>query len=373
MQLINFDPRIIKIMPNNIGIFIALSASALTSLAILCSPNLSIGFLANLYGIYKITCTTDFFNMYVGYEIVLIGFLFCLIKSGFSQWKQYLKYQMMASFIIVFGVALFYLEQGHLIIFSQQKPFISSYVMLIGFLIKCGIYPFGLWISLYKNMPNYISFWASGIITKISLYSILILMPWIRMDALPFKQINILEILSIISSIFGSILAYQSRENRKILSFHIMSQIGILLNIAIFEFCFFDKSGNFYLTKLYLLHHIWTKSTLFLMEDCKKSWILKYAALSLVGAPLTPGFLAKFSALYFMISKQYYLGAINLIFSSLITAFSMEKFLNKNTYRLNYMKESGQKINNINFKNKVSIASLLAHAILILGLMKAFI
>ncbi|WP_187440070.1 proton-conducting transporter transmembrane domain-containing protein [Candidatus Cytomitobacter primus] len=430
-SLYNFDSKYIQVVPHNIGVFITISSSILTAFALFLNPDLSVGLLTSLYGIYKITSTTDFFNMYVGYEVLLSGFVFCLIKSQYPHWKLYLKYQMLASFILFFGVCLFYLENGHLGIFYNQKPFFNAYILLLGFLIKAGAYPFGLWIALYSKIPNQILFWASGLITKISVYSILVLMPWLssgmynlsnsvnkglsksivnpiiillsslynnhtkHSDIIMHNHENLyantstilsllcsvgLGAISILSAIIGAILAYKSLNSKKILSFHIMSQIGIILNIAVFEF---HNQMNFGLTILYLTHHIWTKSTLFLMVDDKQSWLCKYAALSLIGFPITPGFIAKFSALYFMIQKHYYIGAMSLILSSIITAFSVEKFMNsfekptknliKNVNLNNDLYKTNIYKNDLYKKHTLSIISLVIHYILMYYITKIFI
>ncbi len=324
-----FNIHKIQMIPNKIGIFLALSSSFLTIIAIHLNNAYSIGMITSLYGIYKITCTTDFFNMYVGYEVLLAGFLLCLIKSKFRFWKKYLQYQMLASMLIFFGITYFYMEQGHLGIFNNINPSFSSYILLLGFLMKICIYPFGIWIKIYKKIPNDLVFWVAGLMTKVPLYSIIVLIPWCR-------QIEFIYFIAILSSIIGAILAYKSTDDKEILSFHIISQIGIMLIISVFEHSYNQKFG---LTMLYMMHHIWTKSTLFATVNNKNSFLCKYAVFSLIGFPFTPGFVAKITALYFMISREYYSHALFLIISSLITAISMEKFMNKSNYDIHKPKE----------------------------------
>ncbi len=346
-----FKSTLIQIHTNYIGIFLALSSSILTIIAIILNPNYSIGLLTSLYGIYKITSTTDFFNMYVGYEVILAGFIYSLVKSGFVEWKKYLKYQMLASFLIFFGVACFYLEQGHLGIFHNVQNSFNANVMLLGFLMKSSVYPLGLWIKLYKNISNKVLFWAGGLITKIPIYSIIVLMPWL-------SNVLIIHIFGMFSAIIGALLAYKSKTEKEILSFHIMSQVGIILMIASFESL---NNMNYGLTILYITHHIWTKSTLFAMSQNKKSLICKYAALSLIGVPITPGFIAKLTFLYFLITKQFYISAMVLIISNIITAISMEKFMN-----IEYIEEQN------NLKSILFYLSLLVHIILMCWVFKVF-
>ena len=79
-----------------------------------------------------------------------------------------------------------------------------------------------------------------------------------------------------------------------------------------------------------IIHHMWTKSTLFLLQkQGRDSYLFKYAILSLIGVPITPGFVAKMLSLYYMINHQYYFFAFILICATVITGCSMEKFMNQ--------------------------------------------
>ncbi|USO00624.1 MAG: hypothetical protein H6845_02320 [Alphaproteobacteria bacterium] len=266
----------------------------------------------------QILLTTDFFNMYIGYEILLCGVIFCLIKSNCIAWKLYFKVQMLASCIIFLGCCFFYMSNGNLLLTCSTKSYVP-YVMLIGFLMKAAIFPLGLWIKIYRTIDDDIVFWVAGLITKIAVYSIIRLLPCLY-------GVHILQTIVSVSALAGAILAYQSYDDKEILSFHIISQVSLIICIAIFEF----KINQFYyLTLIYLMHHIWTKSSLFLLYKMKKSLLCKYAIFSLVGVPITPGFISKMLTLFYMIKYNDVFSSIVLLCTSVLTTCSMEKFMNK--------------------------------------------
>jgi multicomponent Na+:H+ antiporter subunit D len=143
----------------------------------------------------------------------------------------------------------------------------------------------------------------------------------------------------------GVLGAVAQNEFRRILSFHIVSQIGyMIMGLALFTPL--ALAGSVF----YIIHHIIVKSNLFLIGgvierlkhtgELKKlgglyqqKWTLSLLflipALSLAGIPPFSGFFAKLSLVQAgLLRQEYFIVAISLVVS-LLTLFSMTKVWNE--------------------------------------------
>lgn len=121
--------------------------------------------------------------------------------------------------------------------FNSIKDFSSSIsifgslllmiVFFIGFAIKAGFVPFHTWLPLaHPAAPAHISGIMSGVIIKIGIYGILRMLFLIQTDYLTIGYFILF--ISIVSGIYGVMLAILQHNLKKLLAYHSIENIGII-------------------------------------------------------------------------------------------------------------------------------------------------
>jgi multicomponent Na+:H+ antiporter subunit D len=299
--------------------------------------------------------TGDLFNLYVWFEVMLMSSFVLLVLGGERpQLEGALKYvtlNLIGSTLFLVGVGILYGKTGTLnmadlafkLKAEPQSVLLSgsAILLLIAFGIKAGAFPFYFWLpASYHTPPAAVSALFAGLLTKVGVYAMVRVFSLIFARNIPWLLLIIL-ILAGFTMILGVLGAASQYEIRKILSFHIISQIGYML-MGLGLFSPLALAGAVF----YIMHHIVVKTNLFLsagmislMEgsnDLKRlggiyrklpllSFIFFIPAMSLAGIPPLSGFWAKFS----LIKAGIELGNVWIVFVallvSLITLFSMTK------------------------------------------------
>ncbi|RPJ19756.1 MAG: Na+/H+ antiporter subunit D, partial [Planctomycetaceae bacterium] len=152
---------------------------------------------------------------------------------------------------------------------------------------------------------------------------------------------SLLLVLAGVTMVTGVLGAASQNEFRRILSFHIISQIGyMVMGLALFTPL--ALAGAIF----YIIHHIVVKSNLFLISDLvhrlQGSYHLKHLgglyrsnfalgilflipALSLAGIPPLSGFWAKFTLIRASLEDNQAIIAVVALVVSILTLFSMSK------------------------------------------------
>jgi multicomponent Na+:H+ antiporter subunit D len=214
-------------------------------------------------------------------------------------------------------------------------------LFLIAFGIKAAVFPLFFWLpASYHTPPVAVSAIFAGLLTKVGVYAL------IRAFTLLFVQDTgythtIILVISGLTMITGVLGAVAQNEFRRVLSFHIISQIGYMtLGLGLFTTA--GIAGSIF----YIVHHIIVKTNLFLVSgivhllcgtyELKKlgglyasnpglSILFLVPALSLAGVPPLSGFFAKLTLVQAGLeTEQYVIVAIALVVG-LFTLFSMTK------------------------------------------------
>ncbi|GAA4427600.1 Na+/H+ antiporter subunit D [Pontibacter saemangeumensis] len=312
-------------------------------------------------GVSGVCLTGDMFNLYVWFEVLLICCFALLALGGTrAQLEGTLKYvtiNFVASGLLLTGIGVMYSLYGSLNLAAlaqlvrhpdnQNLPLLSmtSIFFLTGFGIKSAIFPLFFWLpASYHTPPIAISAFVAGLISKIGIYTLIRLFTLIFISDLGF-MLPLLLVLSGLTMVVGVIGAAAQKDFRKILSFHIISQIGyMLMGLAIYTPL--ALAGSIY----FIIHNILVKTNLFLVSgvvaqrhhtfSLKKlgglylkqpllSLLFLLSALALAGVPPLSGFWGKF-----MLAKggfeagNYTIVAVSLCVS-LVTLFSMTKIWNE--------------------------------------------
>lgn len=313
---------------------------------------LMLGMLAGVNGAFL---TGDIFNLYVWFEVMLITAMGLLSigrnRARLDATVRYAVLNLFSTLLFLTGVALLYGATGTLNmadlarVLPETEPSInltlSALLLLCGFGIKAGYFPLFFWLpASYHTASITVSAIFAGLLTKVGVYACF------RVFTLIFsvEDSGIREIVAVLAAgtmLFGVFGAAVQWDIRRILSFHIVSQIGyMLLGLAI------STQAALAGAIFYIIHHIIVKANLFLLAgaihrasgtfDLRKSGGLMYRnpllaalflvpALSLAGLPPLSGFWAKFLVIdaTFRAGEHWLAGLA--LFVGLLTLYSMSK------------------------------------------------
>ncbi len=313
---------------------------------------LYLGMIAAVAGAFL---TGDIFNLSVWFEIMLITAMGLLaIDRTRAQLDGTLKYavlNLLGTLLFLLAVAILYGATGTLNmadlgrVLMDAEPSaalaLSAALFLVAFGIKAGYFPLFFWLpASYHTASIVVSAIFAGLITKVGVYASF------RVFTLLFSvdEGGIRELVAVMAAgtmllgVFGAAVQW---DIRRILSFHIVSQIGyMMLGLALATPA--AMAGAVF----YIVHHIIVKANLFLAAgaiyrasgtyDLRRSgglmashpWLaLLFAipALSLAGIPPLSGFWAKYMVIDAAFADQaHWLAGIGL-FVGLLTVFSMSK------------------------------------------------
>jgi len=312
-------------------------------------------FFVLLFGVNGAFLTGDLFNLYVWFEVMLIS-SFVLIGLGGKKDEleggiKYVSLNLFSSVLFLAAVGILYGEVGtlnmaDLAVKLENYPEVNliistSMLLLVAFCIKAAVFPFFFWLpASYHTPPAAVSAIFAGLLTKVGVYAL------IRSQTLIFRPIFdevqvILIWLAIITMITGVLGAARHFEMRRILSFHIVSQIGYMVLALAFMTPLALAAAIFY-----VVHHIIVKTNLFLVSGIVlhkkgtsdlalvgglyKSAPLLAAlffipAFSLGGIPPLSGFWAKFAVVKSGLEIGEWIAVGAALAVGVLTLFSMTK------------------------------------------------
>ena len=316
-------------------------------------------FMGVLMGVNGAFTTGDIFNLYVWFEVMLLSsFVLITLGNEKAQLKGAIKYVTMSlvgSLFFLAGIGLLYGKTGTLNLASiaqilkiNEESFLvntSAMFFFIAFGIKSAVFPLFFWLpASYHLPPVSVTALFSGLLTKVGIYSMIRFFTMFLSGDFSFLQGLLLTIAGF-TMVVGVLTAASEYEMRKILSFHIISQVGyMVLGLGLFTIT--GIAGAIY----FIMHNIFSKTAAFLssgvVHRLTGSYDLKslgglykshplfavlflLPAMSLAGIPPLSGFVGK---LYLIVAgleaKQYVITAIAVIVS-LLTLFSMLKIWNE--------------------------------------------
>lgn len=308
-----------------------------------------------LMGVCGAFLTGDVFNLYVWFEVMLIASFVLLALGGErAQLEGAIKYvtlNLVSSAIFLMATGILYSVTGtlnmadlHLVVGDVKQPglvTVLAVMFLVAFGIKAAIFPLFFWLpASYHTPPVAVTTIFSGLLTKVGVYAL------IRFFTLIFvHDTNYTHTLILIASGFTMVVgvfgAVSQLEMRRLLSFHIVSQIGyLLMGLGIFT------AASLAASIFFMVHVIIAKSALFLVSgvvnrlsgtyDLKKlgglykasptlSILFFVPAMALAGIPPLSGFWAKFALVRAGLEAEDYLIVVISLFVSVFTLYSMIK------------------------------------------------
>lgn len=308
-----------------------------------------------LMGVSGTFLTGDMFNMYVWFEVMLMS-SFVLMALGGEQAQldgaiKYVTLNLISSAFFLTALGILYgmagtLNMADLAVLSRnvRYPGVAStlaMLFLAAFGIKAALFPLFFWLpASYHNPPVAVSAIFAGLLTKVGVYALIRVFTLIFVQDINYTH-TIILVLSGLTMVTGVLGAMAQNEFRRILSFHIISQVGYMI-MGLGLYTRLALAGSIF----YIVHHIIVKTNLFLASGVARKIGGSYrlerlgglsltapgltalffvSAFSLAGIPPLSGFWAKLVLIRAGLSEAAYIIAATALAVSLLTLFSMTK------------------------------------------------
>lgn len=319
----------------------------------------SIFFLALAMGVNGAFIAGDVFNLFVWFELMLISsfvlITYCKEQMQYHAGIKYLGMNLLGSLFLLAGIGLLYgktgsLNMAHLATIFKENGFppglnTSAILIFLAFGIKSAVFPLFFWLPASYHTTNItITSLFAGLLTKVGVYAM------IRFFTLIFTQDQplwhtIFIVVAGLTMLYGGMAATTQYRVQRILSFHIISQIGYMV-MGLGIFTPLAIAGSIY----FIMHNMIAKTNTFLVagminrlrgtydlksigglyrEDPLLAVLFIIPAFALAGIPPISGFFAKFILIKAGIEAGQYLISAVALLTGLLTLYSMIKIWNE--------------------------------------------
>ncbi len=303
-------------------------------------------------GLMGIAITGDAFNVFVFLEISSLS-SYTLIALGrdrraLTASYQYLIMGTLGATFIVIGIGLMYMMTGTLNMFdlSERLPamfetrtaMVAFAFLTVGMLIKLAMFPMHMWLpNAYCYAPSLVTAFLAATATKVSIYVFLRFTFTVWGAEFVFEKLNLdafLIPLSLIGIYVASLSAIYQTNVKRLLAYSSVAQIGYMM-LGIGFVSVTGLTGGI----VHLFNHALMKAALFLavgsavlrlgssdLADWKglgrrmpvtmAAFVL--AGLSLIGVPLTVGFISKWYLILAALEAGWWPIALLALLSSLL-------------------------------------------------------
>jgi multicomponent Na+:H+ antiporter subunit D len=304
-------------------------------------------------GVSAAFLTGDLFNLFVAFEVTLMASYVLITLGGrrdqVRSGMTYVVISLLASTLFLVALALVYGATGTVNLADLSDKIADlptgvrsalALLLIVVFGIKAAIFPLFFWLpDSYPTAPTPVTAVFAGLLTKVGVYAM------IRTQTLLFpddtRPATLLLVVAGLTMAVGVVGAIAQDDVKRILSFHIVSQIGyMVMGLGLFT------AAGLAGAVIYIVHHIVVKTTLFLVAglieqragtgdiariggmariDVVLSVLFLLPALSLAGIPPFSGFVAKLALVQAgLAADEYVIVGVSLAVS-LLTLFSMTK------------------------------------------------
>lgn len=309
-------------------------------------------YLLCLAGLLGITATGDAFNVFVFLEISSLS-TYALIAMGKDRRALIASYQYLimgtigATFFLI-GVGLLYAMMGTLNMadLAQRLPAVADTrtvqtafaFLTVGISLKLALFPLHLWLpNAYAYAPSVVTAFLAATATKVAVYLLLRFFFTVFGGTFSFETMTlnyVLMPLALIAIISASTVAIFQSNVKRLLAYSSVAQIGyMILGIS------FVSVTGVMAGILHLFNHALMKGALFLALGCvmyrlgtvrieamaglgkRMPWTMAafvIGGLSLVGVPMTVGFISKWYLILAALERGWWPIAALVLFSSLL-------------------------------------------------------
>lgn len=285
------------------------------------------GFILCLTGLLGISVTGDVFNVFVFLEISSLS-AYALIAMGTDRRAltaayQYLIMGSVGATFIVIAIGLMYVKTGTLnmadlaVLLPQLEPNrtipVAFAFLTVGVSLKLALFPLHLWLpNAYTYAPSAVTAFIASTATKVAVYMLLRFFFTVFGATFSYEVMEldrILMPLAIIAILSMSLVAIYQKNAKRLLAYSSVAQIGYMI-LGISLASVLGVTAGI----LHLFNHALMKGALFMVMGCvmysvgsvrieafaglgrKMPWTMAAfvgAGLSIIGVPLTVGFISK--------------------------------------------------------------------------------
>ncbi|MDX1513575.1 MAG: monovalent cation/H+ antiporter subunit D family protein [Gammaproteobacteria bacterium] len=305
-----------------------------------------------LAGLLGITITGDAFNVFVFLEISSLS-TYVLISFGrdrralVSAFRYLIMGTVGATFFLI-GVGILYLMTGtlNMIDLAQRIPEVSDTravaaafaFIAVGIGLKIALFPLHAWLpGAYADAPSAVTVFLAATSTKVAVYVLLRFYFTIFGADFTFTDMHFdvyLMPLGLACILIMSVIAVYQNDIKRTLAYSSIAQIGYMV-IGISMASVAGLTGGI----VHLFNHALMKGALFMALGCvvlrvgtaglssmeglgrRMPWTMAgfvLGALSLIGVPLTAGFISKWFLVTAALERGWWLLALIIVASSLI-------------------------------------------------------
>ena len=318
-------------------------------------------YLLNLTGLLGVIVTGDAFNVFVFIEIASLS-SYAMIsisrdrRSLYAAFKYLILGTIGASFILV-AIGLLYVVTGTLNMADlyQRLPDVQNHRTLmialvfftVGIGLKAAVFPLHLWLpDAYTYSPSMVSTFLAGTTTKVFLYVLIRFIFSIFGYEYVINQATLNYLLMFMACgaiLYGSVQAIRQDSIKRLLAYSSIAQIGYMvlgISIAtesglsaglihIFNHAIIKVS--LFLTISTIIYHTGTDSIKQLAGLAKTMPVVMamflISGLSLIGVPLTTGFISKWYLIKAAFNAGYWPLVILVVFSSMLAVIYIWKII----------------------------------------------
>ncbi len=227
-----------------------------------------------LAGVCGAFLTGDLFNLYVWFEVMLIASFGLLVLGGKEEQIdggiKYVALNLVSTILFLTGIGLLYGMTGTLNmadlaltvdeVENQGLLTVVAMMFMVAFGVKAAVFPLFFWLPAAYHTPAFsVSAVFAGLLTKVGVYALIRMFTLVFDHDIGFTHTILLWVAGF-TMVTGVLGAAAQNDFRKILSFHIVSQIGyMILGLALFTPLALVGAV------FYLVHHIIVKANLFLI------------------------------------------------------------------------------------------------------------
>jgi len=255
----------------------------------------------------------DLFTLYIFWEVMAWASLFLIwfrgTKSAHSAGFRYIMWHLAGGVILLGGIVMYAQSTGS-IEFTSFTQFwgtgLCYYLILLGFIINAAVPPLHPWLSdAYPEATVTGAVYMTAFTTKSAVYVL----------ARGFPGVEVLMWLGAIMAVYGVIFAMLQNDGRRLLAYHIVSQVGYMVcgvGMGLFGIAAGEMAING--ATAHAFCHILYKALLFMgmgvvLEVTGKAkftelgglykympitfWLYMIGALSISGFPFFNGFVSK--------------------------------------------------------------------------------
>jgi multicomponent Na+:H+ antiporter subunit D len=309
-------------------------------------------YLLSLTGMLGIVATGDAFNVFVFLEISSLS-AYALIAMGNKRQALWASYQYLimgtigATFILI-GIGLLYQMTGtlnmqdlsHRLVGVEQSRtvFVAFAFVMVGVCLKLAMFPLHLWLpNAYAYAPSIVTAFFAATSTKVAVYLLIRFSFSVFGLSFSFATIPLQTIfiaLGLIGIFVASISAINQINVKHLFAYSSIAQIGYM----IIGFSLSTITG-LTATLLHMFNHALMKSAIFLalaaviyrvgnvelnsLRGLGRQMPLTMSAiviggLSLIGVPLTVGFISKWYLLMALIEQGWWPVAVLILIGSML-------------------------------------------------------